>query len=132
MEIREIIDEVTTQTVVKLKKSNLMKDDKKTAFKKTEELLKNYNRYKLAIEVDSNNTIKTQKLINIIDEALKGIEQDQYYSIIEMFYFENKTRAEIAEFYDVDDKTISRNKKRLIDELKIILFSDKTIEELFL
>lgn len=130
--IKDLIDEVTTQTVVKLKKSGLMKDNNISAFKKTERLLKNYNKYKLAVENDPDNTLKTKKLINIIDRALKSIETDQYYSIIEMYYFEHKTREEIAEFYDCEVKTITRNKRRLLDEIRIILFSDTTIEELFL
>ena len=130
--LKNYIDEVTTQTIVKLKKSGLMKDNKRSTFKKTEDILKNYNRYEKAIKSDSDNTIKTKKLLNIIDNALESIENDPYYSIIEMFYFENKTRSEIAEFFDVDEKTISRNKKRLVDNIKIIIFSDATIEELFL
>ena len=87
MDIEELIDKVTTQTVVKLKKSRLMKDHKKSTFKKTEVLLKNYNAYVAAIKADPTGTIKTQKIIDIINKALKNIENDDYYSIIEMFYF---------------------------------------------
>lgn len=132
MEIREIIDEVTTQTVIKLKKSKLLADKNISAAQKTEELLKHYDKYKIAIAADKENTMKTQKLIKIIDRALKTIKDDPYYKIIELFYFEHKTRAEIAEIFNVDDKTISRNKKRLVKEIKYIVFSDDTIEELFL
>lgn len=132
MDIEKLIDKVTTQTVVKLKKSNLMKDDNKTTFKKTEEVLKNYLIYKKAIKLDPPGTIKTQKLVKIIDDALSTIKDDSYYGIIEMIYFEHRTREEIAEFYDVEVKTITRNKNRLINELKVVIFSDKTIEELFL
>lgn len=132
MDIEKLINQVTNQTVIKLKKSRLMKDDKKTAFKKTEELLRNYDKYMAAISVDPEGTGKTQKLIKIINNALKSIEEDPYYGIIEMFYMEHKTREEIAEFFDVEVKTITRNKARLIDELKIMIFSDYTIEELFL
>lgn len=132
MEIREIIDEVTTQTVIKLKKSKLLSDKNISAAQKTEELLKHYDKYKIAISMDKENTIKTQKIIKIIDKALKTIKDDPYYQIIGLFYFEHKTRAEIAEIYNVDDKTISRNKKRLVKEIKYIIFSDDTIEELFL
>lgn len=130
--IKDLINQVTTQTVVKLKKSGLMKENRKPAFKKTEELLKNYNRFKIAIENDPENTTKTKKLIDIIDKALCSIESDPYYSVIEMIFFEHKTREEIAEFYDVEPRTVTRNKNRLVNELKIILFSDNTIEELFL
>lgn len=130
--VKNLIDEVTTQTVVKLKKSGLMNASNVSAFKKTENLLKNYNKYKIAIETDPDNTNKTKKLIKIIDRALETIEDDSYYSIIEMYYFEHKTREEIAEFYDVEVKTITRNKSRLVNEMKTVLFSDRTIEEIFL
>ena len=116
-DVKNIIEEVTTQTVVKLKKSNLMKENKKPPFKKTEDL---------------ENTVKTKKLVKIIDYALSTIEDDPYYSVIEMIFFEHKTREEIAEFYDCDIKTVTRNKNRLVNQLKIILFSDNTIEEIFL
>lgn len=125
-EIKDLINEVTNQTVIKLKRSGLMKDNSKSAFKKTEEVLKNYEQYKAA---DSD---KVNKFINIVDEALKTIEDDEYYEVITQFYFENKTREKIAEYFDCDVKTVTRNKSRLINKLKIILFSDKTIEELFL
>lgn len=131
-DVKNIIEEVTTQTVVKLKKSNLMKENKKPPFKKTEELLRNYNGYKMAIENHLENTVKTKKLVKIIDYALSTIEDDPYYSVIEMIFFEHKTREEIAEFYDCDIKTVTRNKNRLVNQLKIILFSDNTIEEIFL
>lgn len=126
-EIKDIINEVTNQTVIKLKKSGLMKDNSKSAFKKTEEVLKNYNQYKTA--ADSEKAIK---FINIIDKALSTIENDEYYEVITQFYFEGKTRENIAEYFECDVKTVTRNKSRLINKLKIILFSDKTIEELFL
>lgn len=131
MDIKELINEVTTQTVVKLKKSRLIKDNRKSAFKKTEELLRNYNKYLAAVKVDPDNTMKTKTMIKIIDEALNAIGNDPYYSIIEMYYFERKTRSKIAEFYDVDDKTITRNKIRLVNEIKYIICSDRTIEEIF-
>lgn len=132
MEIRKLIDEVTTQTVVKLKKSGLISNHNVSVAKKTENILKNYNKFKIAIANDKKNTVKTQTLIKIINEALKTIEDDPYYKIVEMFYFKRQTIAEIAEYFNVDDKTISRNKKRLINEIKYIIFSDKTIEEIFL
>lgn len=131
-DIRNLINEVTTQTVVKLKKSGLMKDNKKSPFKKTEEILRNYNKYKLAVSNDPDNTLKTQKLIKIIDNALKSIESDPYYSVIEMIFFEHQTREKIAEFYNVEPRTITRNKNRLVNELKTILFSDDVIIELFI
>ena len=132
MNIETLIDKVTTQTVVKLKKSKLMNENQKSPFKKTEDVLRNYNKYKIAIAKDPEGTIKTQKLINIIETADESIKDDIYYDIIPMFYVDGKTREEIAEYFDCDVKTITRNKRRLVNELKVVIFSDETIEELFL
>lgn len=109
-----------------------MKENKKSAFKKTEELLRNYNKFKYAVKNNVDNTEKTQKLISIIDNALISIEDDPYYSIIEMIFFERKTREKIAEFYDIEVKTVTRNKNRLVNQLKLVIFSDDVIKELFL
>jgi DNA-directed RNA polymerase specialized sigma subunit len=48
-----------------------------------------------------------------------------------MWYFENQTRDMIAEHLDVDASTISRNKTRLINELKILLFADEVLKDIF-
>jgi len=73
----------------------------------------------------------TKRYIKIIDDALQKISSDAYYDIISLRYFEGKTREYIAEYFDVDVATISRNKNRLINNLKIHLFSDDVIIELF-
>lgn len=125
-DIKQIINDTVNSTVLKLKMAGLMKDDRKTAYEKTEELLRNYNAFK---ESDQPYTIK---LVKKIDVALRVVENDVYYEIIPMYYFENKTREMIAEYYDTTVTTVSRNKTRLINKLKPILFSDDVIYELFL
>ena len=47
-----------------------------------------------------------------------------------MIYFEGKTREQVAEFYDVEPKTITYNKKRLINILKTVLLADLTVKEI--
>lgn len=106
--------------------AGLMKDDRKTAYEKTEELLRNYNAFKKS---DQPYTIK---LVKKIHAALDMITNDVYYDIIPMYYFENESREVIAEYYDTTVTTISRNKTRLINKLKVQLFSDDVIYELFL
>lgn len=125
-EIQKIINDTVNSTVLKLKMAGLMKDDRKTAYEKTEELLRNYNAFKKS---DQPYTIKLVKKIN---DALDIIMDDLYFDVITMYYFEKKTREEIAEQYDTTVTTISRNKTRLINKLKPILFSDDVIYELFL
>ena len=69
--------------------------------------------------------------IKMIDIALNEIEDDPYFEIIRMKYFEGKTREEMAEHYGVDVRTISRNKNKLINLLQIKLFSDEYILQIF-
>lgn len=124
--IEKIIEDTVNRTVLKLKMSGLMKDDRKTAAQKTEELLRNYPRFKLS---DQPYTIK---LCDKIETAMNTIKDDYYYDVISLYYFEGKTREEVAEKFDTSETTISRNKKRLIDALSAVLFSDDLIYDLFL
>jgi len=78
----------------------------------------------------NDSIVLTEKYIKTIDCALEKIEHEKYFNIITMKYFENKTTDEIAEYYEVDETTINRNKKRLIDKLKITLFSDEALKEM--
>lgn len=126
MEVEEIINNTVNQTVLKLKMAGLMKDDGKTAAQKTEELLKNYNAFK------QSEQPYTIKLVNQIDNAVNTIADDPYIDIIKLYYFEGVTIERVAEQINCSVRTVSRNKNRLIDKLKVILFSDRVIEELFL
>lgn len=125
--IKKIIDDTVNATIIKLKMSGLMKDNKKTAFQKTEELLHNYETFK-AIK----DQPYTERIVKIIDNALYEIKDDIYYDIIPLMYFKGETREFIAEYFKTTVTTISRNKVRLVNKLKIMLFSDDVIYELFL
>lgn len=162
------------EVVGSLKRENLIKDNKKNPFQKTEQLLYNYQNFKNVIidkeeqietikanginkkskdittyggsgfEISSemekveeqitklqDSIVLTKHFIAILDSALFKISNDQYYDLIRLIYFEEKTREEIAEYYNRDITTIWRNKRRLINQLKISLFSDEVIKELF-
>lgn len=126
-EIKSIINDTANTVVLKMKMAGLMRDGRKTALEKTEELLRNYPIFK-----DITDQEYTIKLVAKIEDALKDIEDDIYYDIIPMFYFHNETREYIAERFGCTETTISRNKTRLLNQLKLKLFSDDVIFELFL
>lgn len=125
-DIKRIINDTVNATVLKLKMAGLIRDDRKTAYQKTEELLRNYNAF-----VESDQPY-TQKLVRKIDAALESIKDDIYYDVIPMTYFEGNTREAVAEYFDTTVTTISRNKNRLVNKLKVRLCSDDVIYELFL
>ena len=124
--IEKIIEDTVNRTVLKLKMSGLMKDDRKTAAQKTEEILKNYPRFKLSDQP------YTKKLCDKIETAMNTIKDDYYYDIISLYYFDGMRREEVAEHFNTSETTISRNKKRLVDALSAVLFSDDLIYDLFL
>ena len=126
-ETQKMIEYIVDRTVIKLKMSGLMKDTRKTAYQKTEALLRNYNTFSKVEDQPS-----TTKLMKIINEALDEIKDDPYYEIIPLIYFENATREYVAEEFDTTVTTISRNKNRLVNKLKTRIFSDEVIYELFL
>lgn len=126
MNIEKVIEDTVNRTVLKLKMAGLMKDNRKSAFQKTEEILKNYKAFK------QSDQPYTKKLIDKINEAMKSIEDDPYYDVIILYYFDGWTREEVAEDFNTTVTTISRNKTRLVNKLKAALFSDDVIYELFL
>lgn len=73
----------------------------------------------------------TQRAVDMIDDALETIKGDMYYEIIPLKYFQRQSGEFIAEYFGVDTATVSRNKSRLVNELKIRLFSSQAILEMF-
>lgn len=124
--IEEIIENTVNRTILKLKAADLIKDNRKSAAQKTEELLRNYPSFKMSDQP------YTKKLCSKIEFAMGTIKSDYYYEIIALYYFERMTREEVAEHFNTSETTISRNKKRLIDRLSAVLFSDDLIYDLFL
>lgn len=127
-QIHKIINETVNTTVLKMKMAGLVRNNRRTALEKTEELLRNYNTFKEAEDEQEY----TRKIVLKIENALNDIKDDAYYKVIEMYYFKNNTREEIAEKYKCSEATISRNKTRLMKILSAKLFSDDIIFELFL
>ena len=175
VDVKQIIKDTVSEAILELKKQGFIKNNKQTAFQKTEQLLYNYMNFKQVIadkqkvieqikqegiqkrsksivnftgnyQLDTKNDFEkaeeqiealensimiTKRYIEIIDAALSKLEDDNYYDLIRLRYFEGKTREEIAEYFNVDVATVSRNKNRLINILKIHLFSDEVICEIF-
>lgn len=81
----------------------------------------------------------TQAIIDYIDKVLKEFANDPYYDIIRLKYFEGKKNDYIAEYFDKKlnkkDKitatsTITKNKNRLIKEIRVLLIPNVYIRTL--
>ena len=99
-----------------------------SAYEKCENLLKNYNSYKLGLAV--NNGKVARKCVDKIDKAIASLNDEQYIGIITMHYIDRLTMERIAEIYDISLVTAYAQKKKLIHKLKNILCSDEAIREL--
>ena len=98
------------------------------AYEKCENLLKNYNNYKLGLAV--NNGKVARKCVDKIDKAIVSLKDEEYIGIITMHYIERLTMERIAEVYDISLVTAYAQKKKLVHKLKNILCSDEAIREL--
>ena len=98
------------------------------AYEKCENLLKNYNNYKLGLAV--NNRKVTRKCVDKIHKAISYLNNEECIGIITMHYIDRLTMERIAEVYDISLVTAYAQKKKLIHKLKNILCSDEAIREL--
>lgn len=126
-DVEKIIMRTVDATVLKLKMTNLLVSERKSAYRKTEELLRNYKTFK-----NVRGQPYTEKLVCKIDEAMEDIKDDIYYELVPLFYFENATKESLADKYNVTVRTITRQKGNLVNKLKTRLFSDDVIQELFM
>lgn len=123
MNIEDVINRTVQETVAQLRTAGLLREDTRSTAQKTEDLLRCYG----ALRVSSSTS--AQAITRRIEEALEAIRGDPYAGVITMYYVYGKSRDEIADRYKTSVTTISRNKKRLIDRLKVILFTDEFMRE---
>lgn len=126
--IEEIMEKTATKaaeaTIEKLMAKGLIRIDHRSAIDKTINLLYKYEQLKLS---DQPSTLKR---VAQVDVALEQIRDDPFYEIIPLYYFEKETRENIAEYFNVSEKTVTRNRKRLIRQMAVILFSDDVIMDI--
>ena len=65
---------------------------------------------------------RTKKEIARIERALETIQDDEYYDIVPLKYWDLMQPAQIAEALHCDERTYRRHKNRLVNKLKVVLF----------
>lgn len=101
--LQEVISCTIRETIAELKKTGFLRRDDKEAYKTVDKKLKAFFEAKLNGEEPDPDMIRA--LVYIID--------DPYFPVIRLYYQEHKTIEAIAEIYNVEVSTITRNKKRL-------------------
>ena len=96
---RELIREIVLETIRELKRAGVLKNTTDLAYTEAASMLKSFYRR------GEDDTA--------IAAAIKKHEKDFYYKIIPLYFRYSYTIEDIAEVFDVEPSTISRNKKRL-------------------
>ena len=98
------------------------------SFRKCELLLKNYNDFKLGLEL--GNDEETKRLFARLDNAMESLRDEEFISIITMHYFDRLTMERIAEIYDISLVTAYAQRKKMIKKIANIVLSDDAIKEI--
>ena len=131
MTAKELINLTVKHTVAELKRNGLIRENKLNSFQKTEKALDIYHKLKHISETYKFDDMQvTVDFIRMIDDALESISDDPYFKIIELKYFNGWTHEQIAEYFDVQPAAISKQRKRLINKLRPLIFPNEYISEL--
>lgn len=125
-EIKKIIDDTVSATILRLKSAGILRDGEKSAVEKTEELLRQYKTLKDIEQPYAKN------LVAEIDKCLEESANDPYIGIIRLYYFDGLTNAAAAQEMFCDERTARRNRKRLVRIFAVRLASDDFIRELLM
>ena len=98
------------------------------SFKKCEMLLKNYNSFKMGLEL--GNDKETKRLFARLDKAIESLQGEEFIGIITMHYLDRLTMQRIAEIYDISLVTAYAQKKKMIKKIANIALSDDVIKEI--
>lgn len=98
------------------------------SFRKCELLLKNYNDFKLGLEL--GNDEETKRLFARLDNAMESLRDEEFIGIITMHYFDRLTMERIAEIYDISLVTAYAQRKKMIKKIANIVLSDDAIKEI--
>lgn len=123
-EVKKLEEEAKGITIPTAKSNSLILNERNNTYVYGDETLET------RISELKQISVKAKSQIRLVKSALKKIENDKYYDIIPMYYFEEKTIEEIAEECEWAVGTVSKHKKRLMNDLKVYVFPDTFIEEL--
>lgn len=122
-ELEKIIEtaaqKAAANVINKLKDAGRVRYHFSNSFTKTEDLLYLYPK----LPEDNETRLR-------IDEALKKIENDDYFGVIPSRYFDRMTINEISEIYDCKYQNISKKRNKLVKILASELFPEDVLKEI--
>lgn len=124
--IAETARETAKTTVLQLKAAGILQDGGKTAYEKTETLLRQYT------ELSKVDQPYARRVVQEIDDCLASVADDPYADVIRLYYFGGLTNEACADMLCCDERTCRRNRKKLVQAFSSRLASDDFIRELLL
>lgn len=113
-QIDEIIERAINRLIGSLQLNSVTGSG--TPLEQTEKLLKLYPSIR---EVD---TLQAKLATEQIEQAIETLRADPYIKVIPLLYFYQYSREDVAKRYGVSPTTITRHKKRLLVNIKQLLF----------
>lgn len=124
--IKQIISDTVATTVLQLQAAGLLRDTNKSAYEKTEMLLRQYP------ELQKSDEPYARRVVQEIDACLADAANEPYVDVIKYFYFEGLKNAACAARLICDERTARRNRTRLVQQFSVRLAADDFIRELLL
>lgn len=124
--IKRYIDDAIASTIMQLKLSGILQSNARTAYEKTEALLWKYPALKEAKQPAA------QRICAEIEACLQSVSNDPYHRVIELFYFKGMTNAACALELECEERTVRRNRKKLVEDFSVRLASEDFIREILL
>lgn len=118
-ELIEITAQKTAErTLEMLKRSDRIKWYKSNSFNRTKELLLIYP---YLPESEERQRIRT---------ALDAVQDEEYFDIIESYFFKRESIAKIAERYDLADRTVTKKRNQLVKKIALRVFPVEMAKEI--
>ena len=123
-EIRKIIDDAVSATILGLQTSGILRGKTTTAAEKTEELLRQYKALQAADQPYA------RKIVDEIDNCFAALRTDPYIDVIRLYYIDGLTNAAVAREMYCSERTVRRNRKKLVREFSARLMADDFVREI--
>lgn len=103
--IEKAAEEAAKKTVAELRRAGLLRPTANN-YKRTENLLRRYG---------ENNVTAEQAAA--VESALADISKETYAPVVQLYYFDGKTNAQIADLVHASERTVARGRQRLVQKL---------------
>lgn len=89
-----------------------------------------YEKQEDMIDQLQKKILEAEERLKPIEKALVSVQEDPYFKIIEMKYFNKKTVDQIASYFGCDTSTVQKHKNKMLSQIKVHLFGEEVLKEM--